>query len=130
MAKKNLINADMLLATPRKIEPLVTPPPTPSVLQEEIKPEPPKEQIAPIVTIAAEPVAPSPETIPVVKSSVQKGLKEGETRATFIMQEEYLEKIKAIAYWDRKNIKDVLNDAMSAFIADYEKRNGAIQRIP
>ena len=48
---------------------------------------------------------------------------EGETRATFIIDETLLNKLKAIAYWERKQIKGVLKEALDLFIkekgADY-----------
>jgi hypothetical protein len=122
MAKKMLINADMLLATPRTAE--KTPPSVTEPVEE-------KKYIAPPIQLVAPTVA-EPEPQPVKKAikSVQKGLKTGETRATFIVQEEDLEKIKAIAYWDRRNIKDVINAAFAAFIDAYEKKSGKIQAIP
>lgn len=40
----------------------------------------------------------------------QKGLKQGWIRATFILRKDYLEKIKAIAYWRRKNIKEIIDE--------------------
>jgi len=42
--------------------------------------------------------------------------KEGELRATFIVNEDVLEKMKAAAYWDRKKIKDVVNDAFEMYL--------------
>jgi hypothetical protein len=57
-------------------------------------------------------------------------LKEGETRATFIINEELLEKVKAIAYWERELIKDTINQALQETVAKYEKINGAIKPIP
>ena len=47
-----------------------------------------------------------------LNSSSQEGTKEKETRATFIINEELLDKLKAIAYWDRVLIKDVVNTAL------------------
>ena len=44
-----------------------------------------------------------------IKTS-QKGLKKGWTRATFILKSDYLEKIKALAYWERKEIKEVVDE--------------------
>ncbi len=146
MAKKNLINADMLLAmSPRRAEPNPNPvtETTPSVKNEIVQIEPVVETpIAPVVeptpivsqptpVIKNEPVEVKiPMAEPTIKSSVQKGLKEGETRATFIVQEDALEKIKAIAYWDRKNIKDVLQTALELYISQYESKNGAVPLIP
>jgi hypothetical protein len=44
------------------------------------------------------------------------GLREGWTRATFILREDYLGKIKALAYWKRKNIKEVMNEALEEYL--------------
>ena len=44
------------------------------------------------------------------------GLREGWTRATFILREDYLEKIKSLAYWKRKNIKEVLDDVLEEYL--------------
>ena len=54
---------------------------------------------------------PVTQTKEITKSS-QEGTKENETRATFIMNEELLDKLKAIAYWDRVLIKEVINTAL------------------
>ena len=48
----------------------------------------------------------------VITKSSQAGTKEGYTRATFIIREEYLEKIKAQAYWERKEIKQVIEEIL------------------
>ena len=60
----------------------------------------------------------------------QQGTKENETRATFIVNEELLDKLKAIAYWDRVLIKDVINTALQETVTKYEKKSGAIKPIP
>jgi len=72
---------------------------------------------------------PKTSTREITKSS-QEGTKEKETRATFIVNEELLEKLKAIAYWDRVLIKDVVNTAIQEAVAKYEKKNGDIKPIP
>ena len=54
-----------------------------------------------------------------VNKSSQDGTKENETRATFIVNEELLDKLKATAYWDRVLVKDVLNTALQEYV---EKR--------
>jgi len=72
---------------------------------------------------------PVTQTKEITKSS-QEGTKENETRATFIINEELLEKLKAIAYWDRVLIKDVINTALQEIIVKYEKKSGAIKPIP
>ena len=50
-----------------------------------------------------------------IKSS-QEGLQDGWTRATFILRKDYLERIKASAYWERKSIKEVMDEAMEAYL--------------
>ncbi len=72
---------------------------------------------------------PVTQTKEITKSS-QEGTKENETRATFIINEELLDKLKAIAYWDRVLIKDVINSALQDIVAKYEKKNGVIKAIP
>lgn len=39
-----------------------------------------------------------------------------EKRATFIIDKDLLEKLKAVAFWERENIKKILNDAISEYI--------------
>ena len=72
---------------------------------------------------------PVTQTKEITKSS-QEGTKEKETRATFIVNEDLLEKLKAIAYWDRALIKDVVNTALQEIVVKYEKKNGDIKPIP
>ena len=74
----------------------------------------------------AEPKAPKKE---ITKTS-QIGTKAKETRATFIVNENLLEKMKALAYWDRVLIKDIVNAALEEHIARYEKKNGEIKQMP
>jgi hypothetical protein len=49
--------------------------------------------------------------------SARAGLQPGWTRATFIIREEYLSKLKDRAYWDRKAIKDVLDNILGVGLA-------------
>lgn len=72
---------------------------------------------------------PKTSTREITKSS-QEGTKEKETRATFIVNEELLDKLKAIAYWDRKLIKEVVDTALQDAVSKYEKKNGDIKPIP
>lgn len=51
-----------------------------------------------------------------VTRSSQLGTKPDETRATFIVNEEQLDCIKAMAYWERISIKDVLSQAIDAYL--------------
>ena len=48
--------------------------------------------------------------------TTKQGLKEGWARATFIVREDYIDKLKAVAYWDRKQIKEVINEALTAYL--------------
>jgi hypothetical protein len=72
---------------------------------------------------------PVTQTKEITKSS-QEGTKENETRATFIINEDLLEKLKAIAYWDRALIKEVVHTALQDAVEKHEKKNGAIKPIP
>lgn len=72
---------------------------------------------------------PATQTKEITKSS-QEGTKENETRATFILNEELLEKVKAIAYWDRLLIKEVIDTALREAVESYEDKNGEIKPIP
>jgi hypothetical protein len=49
--------------------------------------------------------------------------KEGYTRATFIVREDLLKKLKALAYWERKEIKEVVEEAISTRIGDKRIRD-------
>jgi len=53
----------------------------------------------------------------VISKTSQQGLKDGWTRATFILRKDHLEKIKAAAYWKRKNIKEVVDEALGAYLS-------------
>jgi hypothetical protein len=46
----------------------------------------------------------------------QEGLKDGWTRATFILRRDYLEKLKASAYWERKKIKEMIDEALRLYL--------------
>lgn len=65
-----------------------------------------------------------------VRNSSTDGLPEDEVRYTVIIKTSTLEKLKAIAYWDRLKIKDVTGEALDSFIENYEKEKGAIKPIP
>ena len=51
----------------------------------------------------------------IIKSS-QSGLPEGWTRATFIVEEKTLERLKDLAYTERKQLKIVLQDALESHL--------------
>ena len=50
-----------------------------------------------------------------------------ERRATFILSESHHETIKAISYWERKMLKDILYEALEAYINEYKRVKGDIQ---
>lgn len=52
------------------------------------------------------------------------------TVTTIITDPETLQKIRGIAYWDRIRIKDVINQALKAYIDNYEATKGVIQIVP
>ena len=64
------------------------------------------------------------------EKSSQEGTKNDETRATFILNEEQLDKLKAIAYWERILIKEALGEALADYIKKYESKNGEVKPVP
>ena len=53
------------------------------------------------------------QSIPV---AVKRGLQPGWTRATFIVRDGHLDKVKALANWERKEIKEVIDEALQAYL--------------
>lgn len=53
--------------------------------------------------------------------TTQRGLQDGWTRATFILRKRHLEELKAIAYWERKTIKEVVDEALGSFLKERKK---------
>jgi hypothetical protein len=51
-----------------------------------------------------------------IAKSSQEGLQDGWTRATFILRKDHLEKIKSLAYWDRKQLKEVMDEALGDYL--------------
>jgi hypothetical protein len=52
----------------------------------------------------------------VLNKTSQKGLKDGWIRATFILRKDYLEELKALAYWERKRIKEEIDEALRLYL--------------
>ena len=65
-----------------------------------------------------------------IEKSSQEGCKAAETRATFIVHEADLEQIKALAYWERLQIKDVINAALREYLERYWAKKGPIEPKP
>lgn len=74
---------------------------------------PAKEEVAPVVQKEAV-LKPESDGI----KSTQKGLQAGWTRATFIVERNINEKIKALAYWDRLTVKEIVNAALEIYLKD------------
>jgi len=70
------------------------------------------------------PTAGRPKTKKTITKESQRGTKEGEIRATFILKESLVEKIKDMAYWERVQIKDFIGSLIEEAISRYEKKNG------
>jgi len=51
-------------------------------------------------------------------STSSKGLPKGWTRATFIVRQDLVHKVKRAAYWDRRQIKDLVTEALDAYLVD------------
>ena len=60
-------------------------------------------------------------------SKIKKKPDNKEIRATFIIKEDNIKRLKAIAYWEKDKIKNILNEALSKYIELYEKEKGAIK---
>lgn len=90
---------------------------------------PAKDELLEQASQAAKKKGRQPEQKARAKAS-QEGTKPGETRATFIIQEDLLEDMKAIAYWEREKIKDVLNRALAAEVARYKKAHKTLKPKP
>lgn len=71
------------------------------------------------------PGRPKTQTKEITKSS-QEGTKVNETRATFIVNESVLAKIKAISKLEGFQYKDTVNEAFTRFIKEYENKKGPI----
>ncbi len=63
---------------------------------------------------------PSTPGVPSKGATTSKGLRPGWTRATFIVREETVQQLKAVAYWDRKELKRVVEEAFGQYLAGKE----------
>ena len=55
--------------------------------------------------------------------AAKRGLPEELIRATFILRQDYLEKIKAYAYWERLQIKEVFDEMCEQFFKGKKVRS-------
>jgi hypothetical protein len=66
----------------------------------------------------ASPAITTPDRSKVNITTSSRGLPKGWTRATFIVRQDLVRKVKRAAYWDRKQIKDVVTEALDAYLVD------------
>jgi hypothetical protein len=60
-----------------------------------------------------------------------KKTKRGRGRpVTYIVTEELQENIKKISHWTGASVKEVVNRALSEYVATYEKKRGPLKPIP
>ena len=59
-----------------------------------------------------------PDMSAISTSTSSRGLPEGWTRATFIVRQDLVNKVKRAAYWDRRQIKDLVTEALDAYLVD------------
>ena len=50
-----------------------------------------------------------------------------ESRTTIVTKSVQMTKLKSIAFWDRKTLKEVIEDAFIMYITNYENQNGEIK---
>ena len=50
-------------------------------------------------------------------------------RATFIVKQNLLDKIKAIAYWERKGINEVFRDAVSEYLSKHQTHEALNEKV-
>lgn len=55
-----------------------------------------------------------------LEDTIKKGLPSGWTRTTMVIREDFLEKLKAVAYWERANVKDLLDELLEKFFSSRE----------
>jgi len=78
--------------------------------------------------------APTPKTQPTTQAAPAPAAVEdrplaqrtGAVTACFKLDASLLAKVKAVAYWDRRTNKDVLEEALAEYFAKYEDANGPI----
>ncbi len=59
-----------------------------------------------------------------ITKTSQSGLREGLTRATFIIREDTLDRLKQRAYDDRKKLKDIVTEALDYYLDNNKTEGG------
>jgi hypothetical protein len=49
-------------------------------------------------------------------NSLEKGLQGGWTRATFVLGKDYLSKLNAVSYWNRRKIREEIDEALVDYL--------------
>ena len=62
-------------------------------------------------------------------SAAEKGTKPGEMRKTYLVNIDLAEQIEAIAHWDRKSIKEIVNKAFEKLINNYASESANKQYV-
>jgi len=88
-------------------------PPKTTETKKETQPKPQPKQGKPIKQVA-QPTQTKSQTSEAPAS--KRGLKTGWSRATFIMRDDHLDKLKALSYWDRKTIIEVITDMADSYL--------------
>lgn len=57
-------------------------------------------------------------------------LPEDEERASIIVKKATWEKFKALGYWERRKQKTLLDDILSAYLSQWEKKHGEVKPVP
>ena len=60
-------------------------------------------------------------------ASKDAGTKPGEMRKTYVVSTDLVNKIEAISFWDRKSLKEVVNDALTQYVFKWEQDNGSVK---
>jgi hypothetical protein len=60
----------------------------------------------------------------------EKSSEQLEKVSTFLVNVNQLQKLKAVAHWERSLIKEVLHDALDDYLTKYEAKNGPISIPP
>jgi len=63
-------------------------------------------------------------------SAASAGLAPGLIRATFVLEIVEHDRVKALSYWTRASQSEIVQKAITKFLTDYEKKNGAIAPLP
>lgn len=117
MKKKNKLRAglDSVFSTPVQTEELLTPEAKDITTAELIK------RTQPLFKRGR------PQKHAADRPAAERGCKTGEARYTILMNKDQAEAVKNIAYWKRQQLKEVIAEALTQYINNYEKKNGAVK---